>query len=89
MALREVTRPDHQTLVCRSLLEEFGDRFDRSVIEQVAADAVAALRDSRIQDYIPILATRRARARLRAQMEANVFVGLPSPGVEPRSAETG
>jgi hypothetical protein len=47
------------------LSREFADRLDAETIGRVAAEEVEALNGSRIRDFIPILAMRRARLRLR------------------------
>ena len=56
---------DHLSWVRSALSREFADRLDPATIERVAADEVAAFDEARIRDFIPILALRRGRLRLR------------------------
>jgi hypothetical protein len=51
--------------VCAALAREFADRLDVEVIERIAAEEVAALEGARVEDFIPVLAMRRGRLRLR------------------------
>jgi hypothetical protein len=56
---------DHLSRVCAVLSQEFAGRLDPEVIERVASDEVAAFEEARVGDFVPILAMRRGRLRLR------------------------
>jgi Protein-tyrosine-phosphatase-like, N-terminal domain len=65
MIPERLERRSHLSRVCAALSEEFAERLDAATIERVAADELAAYDGARIREFIPIMATRRARARLR------------------------
>ena len=56
---------DHRAWVCTALSHEFAGRLDPAVIERVASEEVAAFEEARVGDFVPILAMRRGRLRLR------------------------
>ena len=58
---------DQLSWVCTALYREFGNRLDAVTIERVAAEEVAAFDEARVRDFIPILAMRRGRRRLRKE----------------------
>jgi hypothetical protein len=60
-----VDRTDHFSMVRKGLSEEFGSRFDQTIIRIGAAEEIAAFGDSPVRDFIPILALRRGRTRLQ------------------------
>ena len=49
----------------RDLLQEYGQRVSVEEVELVASQAVRAYAGSRIKTFVPILARREARSRLR------------------------
>lgn len=73
-----------------ALLDEFGDRHSREEIEQVMDDSLRRLvRGAEVEDFIPALAHRFARERLKALDRADgpdsdlpdvIFVGLGDTG---------
>jgi len=76
---------------CREELEaEFGDVHPRATIDRVFVDSLAGFSDAEVEDYVPILAQRVARDRLRALGQVAgtiardrpeiVFVGLEGRG---------
>jgi len=76
---------------CREELEaEFGDVHPKATIDRVFEDSLAGFSDAEVEDYVPTLAQRIARDRLRAlgQVEGTiardrpeiVFVGLEGRG---------
>jgi protein-tyrosine-phosphatase len=76
---------------CREELEaEFGDVHPSATIDRVFEDSLAAFSDAEVEDYVPTLAQRIARDRLRALGQVAgtiardrpeiVFVGLEGRG---------
>jgi arsenate reductase len=73
-----------------SLLEEFGDRHSREEVEQIMDDSLRRLvRGAEVEDFVPALAHRFARERLKALGRAHgpdselpdvLFVGLGDTG---------
>ncbi len=59
------TKEDPLTRVRGQLEAEYGGTLPRERIDGAAQDAVAALSDARIRDFVPLLAWRQARAQLR------------------------
>jgi hypothetical protein len=59
------TRADPLPGVRRQLAAEYGETVPRDLIDLAAQEAVAELSDARIREFVPVLAWRRARARLR------------------------
>jgi Protein of unknown function (DUF3562) len=60
------TEADGWLHVLREQLEqEYGGRIPAEEIDDVARQALAEFRDVRINDYVPVLAWKRARGRLR------------------------
>ena len=62
---RGVEPREQLSWVSAILSREFADRLDDAIIERVAAEEVAAFDDARVRDFVPILAMRRGRLRLR------------------------
>jgi hypothetical protein len=73
-------RLDPLPIVTARLSDEFADRFDPGTISLVAAEEIASLGEVRIHDFVPILAHRRGRARLRSLARVE-----PSSGKSPRT----
>ena len=87
--LHPVTQ-EHVTRAVDSLVEEFGDVHSRETIERVMDDSLAQLvHDAEVDDFVPTLAHRFARERLKAMGRAHgaeselpdvLFVGLGDTG---------
>jgi Protein of unknown function (DUF3562) len=60
------SKEDQLARVRGQLEAEYGETLPRERIDRAAEEAVAALSDARIRDFIPLLAWRQARARLRS-----------------------
>jgi Protein of unknown function (DUF3562)/Protein-tyrosine-phosphatase-like, N-terminal domain len=60
------TKEDPLARVRGQLEAEYGGTLPRERIDRTAQEAVAALSDARIRDFVPLLAWRQARARLRS-----------------------
>jgi hypothetical protein len=60
------TTEDPLTRVRGQLEAEYGGTMPRERIDRAAKEAVEALADARIRDFISLLAWRQARARLRS-----------------------
>jgi hypothetical protein len=60
------TTEDPLARVRGQLEAEYGGTVPRERIDRAAKEAVEALSDARIRDFIPLLAWRQARARLRS-----------------------
>ncbi len=54
---------------------EFGDRLEPEVVEVCLDNELASLRDSRVKNYVPLLAHRFARERLMDMVETKGWVG--------------
>jgi hypothetical protein len=52
----------------RRLAQEFGSSISPGAIDRAAADALSDLEAARVRQYVPILAWRHARARLRRRV---------------------
>ena len=52
-------------VLTNDLVQEFGHRVSVEEVELVASQAVRAYTSSRIKTFVPILARREARSRLR------------------------
>ena len=65
MVFQGFAQRDPLSVVFAGLSEEFSELFDRTIIERVAAEEVATFEGARVREFIPILALRRGRARLR------------------------
>jgi hypothetical protein len=70
MSENGIQRPDHTTLVIERLLTEFGNWVEAATIRRVATEAIEPFREARVRDFVPILAWRKARARLRGQLSS-------------------
>jgi arsenate reductase (thioredoxin) len=80
----------HVERAVESLADEFGETHSRNVIERVMDDSVRMLvRDADVDDFLPTLAHRFARERLKALGRAHgpesalpdvVFIGLGDTG---------
>jgi hypothetical protein len=57
--------PDPLPGVRQQLLAEYGETVPTEQIDRAAQEAVAELSDAPIREFVPVLAWRRARARLR------------------------
>jgi arsenate reductase len=62
-----------------SLREEFAGSFSAETVERFMAESVAALRSTRIKDFVPLFVHRFARERLRAlgQVEGSIAKAVP------------
>jgi len=69
MAGQGVERSDQHSFVVKQLCAEFGDRVDPVTIQDVAAGELAGFADARVREFVPIFAWRRARARIRRQLD--------------------
>jgi hypothetical protein len=49
----------------KQLASEYGETLPAETIDRAAQEALGELSEARIRDYVPVLAWRRARARLR------------------------
>lgn len=49
----------------QQLASEYGEMVSRAVIDRAAEEALDELKSARIQEFVSVLAWRRARARLR------------------------
>ena len=56
---------DRASVVFRRLLDEFGDRIDEETIRDVATEEVHAFTGARVGTFVPIIAWRKGRTRLR------------------------
>jgi hypothetical protein len=63
-------RLDPLSIVTARLSDEFAGRFEPGTIGLVAAEEIASLGEVRIHDFVPILAHRRGRARLRSLVKS-------------------
>lgn len=59
------TEADGLHTLRKQLEEEYGGRIPAEEIDDIARQALAEFRDVRISDYVPVLAWKRARGRLR------------------------
>ena len=48
------------------LVRQYNERINPELIEQEMWNAVSGLRSASVKDFVPLLASRRARARLEA-----------------------
>jgi arsenate reductase (thioredoxin) len=78
--LDPVTR-HHVHQAAEALKEEFSGIFSVETIERCIADSVDALGNSRITVFVPVLAHRFARERLRALAQSQHFVSVDQPEV--------
>jgi hypothetical protein len=62
--LGEAERDAFATLVAE-LSREFGNRADPETIRDVARTSLDAFTDAKVKDFVPLLASRAARAHLR------------------------
>jgi hypothetical protein len=66
VAMRKIAEPHHASVVVfKQLSEEFGDRIDSGTIRRVASEEVALFDGAKVRDFIPMIAWRLARARLK------------------------
>jgi hypothetical protein len=67
MAVRQLPQAgrDPFSALRRRLDDEFGASVPADVIDRAAAEALSELRAARVREFVPVLALRRARARLR------------------------
>lgn len=80
MVMSKVAEPHRASLVVfEQLSEEFGDRIDSGTIRRVASEEVALFDGAKVRDFIPMIAWRLARARLKEHLEGQVSLG-PSTG---------
>ena len=64
--MRKIAEPHHASVVVfQQLSEEFGDRIDSGTIRRVATEEVALFDGAKVRDFIPMIAWRLARARLK------------------------
>jgi arsenate reductase len=75
----DVITRNHLERALESLDEEFSGIFSRETIERFMAESLEALKDSRLNDYIPLFVHRFARERLRAlgQVEGTITKEMP------------
>jgi arsenate reductase (thioredoxin) len=79
-ALDPVTQR-HVDNLARGLVDEFAGIFGEETISRYIAESVDLLGDSRITVYVPVLAHRFARERLKALAQAEGIVGKAQPEV--------
>ena len=48
------------------LVKQFNERINPELVEREMSNAVSGLRSASVKDFIPLLASRRARIRLEA-----------------------
>ena len=48
------------------LVKQFNERINPELVEQEMSNAVSGLRSASVKDFVPLLASRRARTRLEA-----------------------
>jgi len=58
---------EHLSRVRAVLSREFADRLDDVIIDRIVTEEVAALGGARVRAFIPVLAVRRGRLRLREE----------------------
>jgi arsenate reductase len=79
-ALDPVTQR-HVDNLARGLVQEFAGIFSEETIHRYISESVDLLGDSRITVYVPVLAHRFARERLKAFAQAEGIVGKDQPEV--------
>ena len=79
-ALDPVTQR-HVDNLSRGLVHEFAGTFSEETIHRYISESVDLLGDSRITVYVPVLAHRFARERLKALAQAEGIVGKQQPEV--------
>jgi protein-tyrosine-phosphatase len=79
-ALDPVTQR-HVDNLARGLVHEFAGIFSEETIHRYISESVDLLGDSRITVYVPVLAHRFARERLKALAQAEGIVGKDQPEV--------
>jgi hypothetical protein len=57
---------DPNLILEHELIIEFGERLSADMISREAASSFGEFSDAKIKDYVPLLASRRARAHLRS-----------------------
>lgn len=65
MGVDGILERDPIETVEHDLSVEFGDRLPPVTIHAMAEEAVSELGDARVQEFVPVLAWRRARSRAR------------------------
>jgi protein-tyrosine-phosphatase len=78
--LDPVTRA-HVEKAAEALQDEFAGTFSRETIARFIAESVDLLSDSKINVYVPVLAHRFARERLRALGQAEGLIAKEQPEV--------
>src|SRR5918992_4153291 len=75
----DVITRGHLTKGLESLREEFAGIFSAETIERFMAESLYALKDSRLNDFVPLFVHRFARERLRAlgQVEGTITKEVP------------
>ena len=87
MTKRKIAAPRHASeVVFEQLAAEFGDRIDSGTIRQVASEEVAQFDGAKVRDFIPTIAWRSARARLKGLAKGS---GLTSSDVVSPAAGLG
>ena len=72
----KIAEPHHASvIVFEQLSEEFGDRIDSGTIRRVASEEVAVFDGAKVRDFIPVIAWRLARARLKEYLAGQVALG--------------
>jgi arsenate reductase len=71
----------HVRRLTEGLVDEFAGTFSAATIERYIAESVDLLGDSRINVYVPVLAHRFARERLKALAQADELVAKEQPEV--------
>jgi len=79
-ALDPVTRR-HVDNLTRGLIREFAGIFSEGTIHRYISESVDLLGDARINVFVPVLAHRFARERLRALAQAEGLLGKDEPEV--------
>ena len=49
----------------KQLIDAYGDQLPTEAIDRIAEESLVEFRDARVREFVPVLAWRRARQRLR------------------------
>ena len=73
---------DPVTVIERELGEEFAGQLPDATIRRLAKEEVAAFANAHVQDFVPVLAGRRARARAKQIVAIRRTSGRPGAGLD-------
>jgi hypothetical protein len=73
MLVRDRLEDQSSSFAYARLSDEFAGRVDPETIRRVVEEEAAFFHDTRVKDFVPILAWRRARARLLEEAASRVF----------------